>query len=141
DVGDRYVMEKMRNDGYNFGGEQSGHVIFLDNSTSGDGMLTAVQLLNIMKETGKKLSELADGLTIYPQVLENVPVEDKQTALHHHEIVSIIESVRQHLGDTGRVLVRPSGTESLIRVMIEAETEEICRKYIDDIVEVVKRFA
>lgn len=138
DVGDRYVMEKMRDDGYNFGGEQSGHVIFLNHSTSGDGMLTGVQLINIMKETGKKLSELAEGMTIFPQVLKNVRVANKQEALQHPEIVAAIEEVKAELGAEGRVLVRPSGTESLIRVMVEAETEEACKKYVNQLIQVIE---
>lgn len=137
-VGDRYVMEKMREEDYNFGGEQSGHVIFLNHSTSGDGMLTGVQLINIMKETGKKLSELAEGMTIFPQILKNVPVANKREALEHPEIVAAIEKVEKELGDRGRVLVRPSGTESLIRIMVEAETEEACEEYVSQLIQVVE---
>ena len=140
-VGDRYVMEKILEGAYNFGGEQSGHIIFLDHSTSGDGMLTAVQLINIMKETGKKLSELASEMTIFPQVLKNVPVTEKESILNNEEVKNEIAQVEAALGEAGRVLVRPSGTESLIRVMVEAETEEICEKYTDQIVATIKRFA
>src|SRR5699024_7532490 len=138
-VGDRYVMEKMREESYNIGGEQSGHVIFLNHSTSGDGMLTAIQLANIMKETGKTLAELASGMTVYPQVLKNVQVRDKEKALHHPLILEEIDRVNDELNGSGRVLVRPSGTESLIRVMVEAETEEECERYVDELVEVVER--
>lgn len=140
-VGDRYVMEKMREESYNIGGEQSGHVIFLNHSTSGDGMLTAIQLANIMKETGKTLAELASGMTVYPQVLKNVQVRDKEKALHHPLILEEIDRVNDELNGSGRVLVRPSGTESLIRVMVEAETEEACERYVDELVEVVERNA
>lgn len=140
-VGDRYVMEKMREESYNFGGEQSGHVIFLNHSTSGDGMLTAIQLANIMKETGKTLSELAAGMTIYPQKLKNVQVRDKESVLHHPLILEEIARVNNELDGSGRVLVRPSGTESLIRVMVEAETEEECERYVDELVAVVERNA
>src|SRR5699024_7034074 len=116
-VGDRYVMEKMVEEEYSFGGEQSGHVIFLDHSTTGDGMLTAIQLVNIMKETGKPLSELAAEMPIFPQVLENVEVTDKNVVLNSDEVYAEIDAVEQALGSDGRVLVRPSGTEPLIRVM------------------------
>lgn len=141
DVGDRYVMEKMREEGYILGGEQSGHIIFLNNSTSGDGMLSAIQLVDIMKETGKPLSELAAGMRIYPQKLKNIQVKDKETALHHPIILEEIARVEKELGETGRVLVRPSGTEPLIRVMVEAETEEACEKYVDELIDVVDRHA
>lgn len=136
-VGDRYVMEKLREEDYNLGGEQSGHVIFLNNSTSGDGLLTAIQLVDIMKETGKKLSELAEGMSIYPQVLKNVPVENKETILENDQVNQAVAKVEEALGEQGRVLVRPSGTESLIRVMVEAETTELCNQYIEEIIAVI----
>lgn len=138
-VGDRYVMEKMREQGYNFGGEQSGHVILLNKTTTGDGLLTGMMLVDIMKETGKKLSELTEGITIYPQVLQNVPVENKYEVLHDSSIKTAIEEAEQALGDQGRVLVRPSGTESLIRVMVEAETKSLCEQYAEQIIQVVKQ--
>jgi len=138
-VGDRYVMEEMLKGDYNFGGEQSGHIIFLNHTTSGDGMLTAIQLINIMKETGKKLSELASEMTIFPQVLKNVPVKDKHSILNDGKIKAEIAQVEKELGESGRVLVRPSGTESLVRVMVEAETKEACEKYAEQIVEKVKQ--
>lgn len=137
-VGDRYVMEVMREGGYNLGGEQSGHIIFLDYATSGDGMLSALQLVNVMKATGKKLSELANEITILPQVLKNVRVEDKEQAMHHADVEATIASVEEELGEDGRVLVRPSGTEPLVRVMVEAQTEEDCEKFVDQIVAVIK---
>ncbi|MGM8211190.1 phosphoglucosamine mutase [Virgibacillus sp. W0430] len=136
-VGDRYVMEAMREEGYNLGGEQSGHIIFLDHSTSGDGMLSALQLVNIMKETGKPLSELASEMTVFPQVLKNVRVIDKQRALSNPKILDEVDKVEKELGDQGRVLVRPSGTEPLVRVMVEAPTEEACKKYADQIAHVI----
>ncbi len=138
EVGDRHVMEKMRKNDYNLGGEQSGHMILLDTSTTGDGMLSAVQLINIMKETGKKLSELTAEITIYPQLLKNVFVNDKRRALEHPEIMAVINEVKEELGETGRVLVRPSGTESLVRVMVEAETDEFCETYVERIVKVIE---
>lgn len=137
-VGDRYVMEKMVEEGHNFGGEQSGHVIFLDHSTTGDGMLTAIQLVNIMKETGKRLSELAAEMPIFPQVLENVEVTDKNVVLNSDEVYAEIDAVEQALGSDGRVLVRPSGTEPLIRVMVEAETEDACETYVQQIIDKIK---
>lgn len=137
-VGDRYVMEKMVEEGHNFGGEQSGHVIFLDHSTTGDGMLTAIQLVNIMKETGKPLSELAAEMPIFPQLLENVEVTDKNVVLNSDEVYAEIDAVEQALGSDGRVLVRPSGTEPLIRVMVEAETKDACETYVQQIVDKIK---
>ncbi|RDW14986.1 phosphoglucosamine mutase [Oceanobacillus chungangensis] len=137
-VGDRYVMEEMRKGGYNLGGEQSGHIIFLDHITTGDGMLSAIQLVNVMKETGKPLSELAGEMTIFPQVLKNVRVTDKNEALTNTVILEEIAAVESELGDLGRVLVRPSGTEPLVRVMVEAPTKEQCDKYVDRIVKVTE---
>ncbi|MFD1349424.1 phosphoglucosamine mutase [Oceanobacillus caeni] len=137
-VGDRYVMEEMRKGGYNLGGEQSGHIIFLNYITTGDGMLSALQLVNVMKETGKALSELAAEMTIYPQVLKNVKVTNKEEALNNSQILKEVEAVEHELGENGRVLVRPSGTEPLIRVMVEASTEEECEKYVDRIVKIVE---
>ncbi|CDO03816.1 Phosphoglucosamine mutase [Oceanobacillus picturae] len=137
-VGDRYVMEEMRKGGYNLGGEQSGHIIFLDYITTGDGMLSALQLVNVMKETGKKLSELAGEMAIFPQVLKNVRVTDKNEALTNARILSEIEAVERELGEDGRVLVRPSGTEPLVRVMVEAPTKEECEKYVKRVVDLIE---
>lgn len=137
-VGDRYVLEKMREEGYNFGGEQSGHIIFHDYITTGDGVLTGIQLLDIMKESGKTLSQLAAELTLYPQLLENITVENKEAALNNETVKATIAKVEEELGTDGRVLVRPSGTEPLIRVMIEAETEELCKQYADEIITAIK---
>ncbi|SDR00601.1 phosphoglucosamine mutase [Virgibacillus salinus] len=136
-VGDRYVMEEMVRGGYNLGGEQSGHIIFLDYNTTGDGMLSAIQLINVMKETGKKLSELADEMEIYPQVLKNIRVIDKKSALTNPRINEAIEAVEKEMDGEGRVLVRPSGTEPLVRVMVEAPTKEACEKYADQVVTVI----
>lgn len=125
-VGDRYVLEEMLQNGYSIGGEQSGHVIFLDNNTTGDGMLTAIQVLNVMKATGKKMSVLANDIPIYPQVLVNVIVDNavKQQAVQDDELLRRIAEVEEKLGDSGRVLVRASGTEPMIRVMLEGEDAE-----------------
>ncbi|WP_174615459.1 phosphoglucosamine mutase [Virgibacillus ihumii] len=137
-VGDRYVLEEMLNGGYNLGGEQSGHIIFLDYTTTGDGMLTAIQLVNVMKETGKKLSELADEMEIYPQVLKNVRVTDKKNALTNPKIQEEINAVEAEMDGEGRVLVRPSGTEPLVRVMVEAPTKEACEKYTNQVAAVIE---
>lgn len=137
-VGDRYVVEEMLKSGYNVGGEQSGHVVFLDWATTGDGMLTALQLLSVMKMTGKKLSELADEVTIYPQKLVNIKVQDKKAALENEAIKTVIAEVESEMGGEGRVLVRPSGTQNLLRVMAEAATPEAVNIYVDRIVEVVQ---
>lgn len=138
-VGDRYVMEAMREGGFNLGGEQSGHIIFLEFSTSGDGMLSALQLVNVMKATGKKLSELASEITILPQVLKNVRVEDQKKAMEAEDIQSVITAVEAELGENGRVLVRPSGTEPLVRVMVEAQTEDECEMFVNRIVSSIKQ--
>ena len=138
-VGDRYVVEEMKKNGYNFGGEQSGHMIFLDFNTTGDGMLSGIQLLHIMKETGKKLSELASEVAIYPQKLVNLRVVDKNLAMTHPDVLAVIAEVEQEMGDTGRVLVRPSGTEPLLRIMAEAPTDELVNNYVDKIAQVVKQ--
>ncbi|HLR09404.1 MAG TPA: phosphoglucosamine mutase [Bacillota bacterium] len=136
-VGDRYVMETMREGGYNLGGEQSGHIIFLDYTTTGDGLLTALQLVNVLKETGKPLSELAGEMTVYPQVLKNVRVSDKESAMNNPRIKDEINAVEAELGEEGRVLVRPSGTEPLVRVMVEAPTKEDCETYANRLAHVI----
>lgn len=138
-VGDRYVVEEMRKHGYNVGGEQSGHVVFLDFNTTGDGMLTALQLLNIMKQTGKPLSELASEVTAYPQELVNVKVKDKKTALQNQAIQDVIKDVEKRMAGEGRVLVRPSGTQDLLRVMAEAKTPELVHDYVTEIADVVRK--
>ncbi|ALA29081.1 TPA: phosphoglucosamine mutase [Streptococcus suis] len=139
-VGDRYVVEEMRKEGYNVGGEQSGHVILMDYNTTGDGQLTAVQLTKIMKETGKKLSELAAEVTIYPQKLVNIRVENsmKDKAMEVPAIAAIIEKMEAEMAGNGRILVRPSGTEPLLRVMAEAPTDAEVDYYVDTIVDVVR---
>lgn len=137
-VGDRYVVEEMRINDYNFGGEQSGHMIFLDYNTTGDGMLSGIQLLNVMKQTGKKLSELADEVTIYPQKLVNIRVTDKNGAMEVPAIKAVVEQAEAEMNGEGRILVRPSGTEPLLRVMAEAPTQEKVDYYVDKIAEVVR---
>jgi phosphoglucosamine mutase len=138
-VGDRYVMERMREGDFNLGGEQSGHIIFLDHSTTGDGLLSAIQLVNIMKVTEKPLSELAAEMKKFPQCLKNVKVTDKHKVMENPLVKEAIEAVEAETDGNGRVLVRPSGTEPLVRVMVEAPTEELCNQYADQIAGVVER--
>lgn len=137
-VGDRYVMEKMREGGYNLGGEQSGHIIFLNHNTTGDGMLTAVQLLRVVKDKGLTLHSLGKKMTKYPQLLVNVRVKSKEGWDRNEAIRASIEEVEKALGNDGRVLVRPSGTEPLIRVMAEGPDKEMLKKYVDQIAEEVR---
>lgn len=139
-VGDRYVVEEMRKSGYNLGGEQSGHVVIMDYNTTGDGQLTGVQLTKIMQETGKKLSELAAEVTIYPQKLVNIRVENsmKDKAMEVPAIREIIEKMEAEMAGNGRILVRPSGTEPLLRVMADAPTHEEVDYYVDTIAAVVQ---
>lgn len=140
-VGDRYVVEEMKKNNYNFGGEQSGHMIFLDYNTTGDGQLSAIQLLKVMRETGKSLSELASEVTIYPQKLVNVRVKDnaaKKSAMDVPAIQKVISEMETSMNGKGRILVRPSGTEPLLRVMAEAPTHEEVNHVVDTIVEVVE---
>ncbi|MBF0709526.1 phosphoglucosamine mutase [Alkalihalobacillus hwajinpoensis] len=137
-VGDRYVMEEMRKEGYNLGGEQSGHIIFLDHITTGDGMLSALQLANIMQVTNKPLSELAGEMKKYPQSLVNVKVTDKNKVDSNERIQETIQQVESDMNGEGRILVRPSGTEPLVRVMAEAPTKDLCDEYVDRVVSMVK---
>jgi phosphoglucosamine mutase len=137
-VGDRYVMEEMRKGGYNLGGEQSGHIIFLDHNTTGDGLLSAIQLVNIMQEKSKSLSELTKGLTIYPQKMVNVRVTDKKKVMENDRVLAKIKEVEEEMNGKGRVLVRASGTESLVRVMAEAEDAQALHRWVDSIADIVK---
>lgn len=139
-VGDRYVVEEMRKNGYNLGGEQSGHVIIMDYNTTGDGQLTAIQLTKVLKETGKTLSELASEVTIYPQKLVNIRVENsmKDKAMEVPVIAQVIQKMEAEMAGNGGILVRPSGTEPLLRVMAEAPTTEEVDYYVDTIAKVVQ---
>ena len=137
-VGDRYVSEEMRANGYNLGGEQLGHVIISDYHNTGDGMLTGLHLLYVMKDTGKSLSELLSDFKEYPQRLINVPVENKKDWKEHKRITEAIEKVEKELSDEGRIFVRPSGTQSLLRVMTEAPTQELADKYCEEVAKVVE---
>lgn len=140
-VGDRYVVEEMRKSGYNLGGEQSGHVIIMDYNTTGDGQLTAIQLVKVMKETGKKLSELAAQVTIYPQKLVNIRVDNsmKDKAMAIPAIADVIEQMETQMAGKGRILVRTSGTEPLLRVMAEAPTDEAVEACVTTIADVIRR--
>jgi phosphoglucosamine mutase len=137
-VGDRYVVEEMKKNGYNLGGEQSGHIIFLDYNTTGDGLLSGLQLVNIMKMTKKSLSELAGEMKKYPQKLVNIRVTDKYHVTDNEKVKAIIDEVEAEMNGNGRILVRPSGTEPLVRVMAEASTEELVKSYVEKIADVVK---
>lgn len=137
-VGDRYVVEEMLRNGYNLGGEQSGHIIFLDHNTTGDGMLTALQLLSVVKETGKTLAELASDVTTYPQELLNIKVADKAAAMENADLKKVIKEVEDEMAGNGRVLVRPSGTEPLLRIMAEAPTKELVHQYVEKIGDVAR---
>jgi phosphoglucosamine mutase len=139
DVGDRYVMERMKETGSVLGGEDSGHLIFLDQHTTGDGIISALQLLLTIKGEGKPLSELGAGMTVLPQLLLNVPVRGRPDISTIPEIADEIKAVESELGDHGRVLVRYSGTQLLCRVMVEGPTEEITEKYCQRIAEVIKK--
>lgn len=139
-VGDRYVSEEMRKNDYSLGGEQSGHIIFREYATTGDGLLTALQLLNVMKQTGRPLSELADEVTIYPQILVNVDVtrEGRDEAMKSATVQAVIADVEREMAGNGRILVRPSGTQNLLRVMVEAATDELAEKYANTIADQVR---
>ena len=133
-----YVVEEMLKNGYNLGGEQSGHIIFLDHNTTGDGMLTALQLLSVVKDSGKTLAELANDVTTYPQELLNIKVADKTTAMENQKLKEIIAQVEKEMNGDGRVLVRPSGTEPLLRIMAEAATPELVHEYVERIGDVAR---
>lgn len=137
-VGDKYVYEYMTENGCRIGGEQSGHIIFSKYASTGDGILTSLKMMEVMMAKKTTMSELAKPLTIYPQVLVNVKVKDKATAQADEKVQVAVQAVADKLGDSGRILVRESGTEPLIRVMVEAESEEICRAYVNEVVEVIQ---
>ena len=137
-VGDRYVVEEMRKNDYSLGGEQSGHIVLMNYATTGDGILTAVKLANIIKTSGKSLEELASEVSIYPQKLVNIKVIDKKTAMEDSEILSECEKVEKELEGNGRILLRASGTENLIRVMVEASSDELTDKYCEQVAKIVR---
>lgn len=138
-VGDKYVYENMSQNGHCLGGEQSGHIIFSKYATTGDGILTSLKLMEVILEKKETLAKLADEVQIYPQVLKNVRVKDKEAAQADRDVQAEVQKVSDALGDTGRILVRPSGTEPLIRVMVEAPTDEICGKYVAQVVEMIEK--
>ena len=137
-VGDKYVYENMLQNNYSLGGEQSGHIIFSKYATTGDGILTSLLLMEVMLEKKKSLASLTEGVKIYPQLLKNVRVADKKTARENPAVMRAIEKVAEDLGEDGRILVRESGTEPVIRVMVEAATDELCLKYVDGVIDVIR---
>ena len=137
-VGDKYVYENMVKNGHRIGGEQSGHIIFSKYATTGDGILTAIKMMEVMLEKKSSLATLTSPVRIYPQVLKNVRVKSKPEAQNDADVQAAVKQVAETLGSTGRILVRESGTEPVIRVMVEAETEEECEKYVDSVIDVIK---
>ncbi len=138
-VGDKYVYEYMMANGCRIGGEQSGHIIFSKYASTGDGILTSLKMMEVMMAKKKTMSQLCDGLTIYPQVLKNVRVADKAVAQADPDVQAAVSEIASRLGDSGRILVRESGTEPLVRVMVEASTQEMCQEYVDFVVNAIKR--
>ena len=136
-VGDKYVYEYMMNNGCRLGGEQSGHIIFSKYASTGDGILTSLKMMEVMMAKKKTMSQLAEDLVIYPQILKNIKVKDKAWAQNDPDVKAAVAEVAQLLGDSGRILVRESGTEPLVRVMVEAESEEECRKYVDRVIDTI----
>ena len=137
-VGDKYVYEYMTENNCVIGGEQSGHIIFSKYATTGDGIMTYIKMMEVMLARKKKMSELCSPLTIYPQVLENIRVTDKTAAQNDPDVVAKVNAVADELGNTGRILVRESGTEPVVRVMVEAEDKETCRNYVESVIRVIK---
>ncbi len=137
-VGDKYVYENMVQNGHRIGGEQSGHIIFTKYATTGDGILTSLKVMEAMLSKEKPLSELAAPVAFYPQVLKNVRVRSKPDAQNDPDVQAAVRRVAEELGDTGRILVRESGTEPVIRVMVEADTDEICEKYVESVIDVIR---
>ena len=137
-VGDKYVYENMMKNNFCLGGEQSGHIIFSKHATTGDGILTSLMIMEVVMEKKQSLAKLTEDVKIYPQLLKNVRVADKKTARENPQVVKAVEAVTEALGDDGRILVRESGTEPVIRVMVEAATDELCEKYVDQVIDVMK---
>ena len=138
-VGDKYVYEYMVSNGCRLGGEQSGHIIISKYATTGDGILTSLKVLEVMLAQKKKMSQLSEGLKIYPQVLKNVRVKSKPEAQNDPVVQAAVAAVAEKLGESGRILVRESGTEPVIRVMVEAESQEICQEYVEYVVSAIRR--
>ena len=137
-VGDKYVYEEMMNHGHRIGGEQSGHIIFSKYASTGDGILTALKLVQVVLDRKQTLSQLAEPVKIYPQVLKNVQVTDKTQAQNDPEVKAAVAKAAEELGDSGRILLRESGTEPLVRVMVEAESTETCERIVDEIIALIK---
>ena len=137
-VGDKYVYEYMTKNGCRIGVEQSGHIIFSKYASTGDGILTSLKMMEVMLARKKKMSELGEGFTVYPQVLKNIRVHNKTEAQNDNDVQAAVKAVAEKLGESGRILVRESGTEPVIRVMVEAESEETCQKYVDEVIAVIK---
>ena len=137
-VGDKYVWENMRANGHLIGGEQSGHIIFSKYATTGDGLITAIKVMQVMLDTKLPLSKLAAPVVIYPQVLKNVIVDDKDGTMADPSVTASVARVEESLGGTGRVLLRKSGTEPVLRVMAEAQTDERCEAAVDEIIEAMR---
>ena len=138
-VGDRFVYESMRAGGHMLGGEQSGHIIFSKYASTGDGILTSLKMMEVMMAKKKTLSQLCEGLQIYPQVLKNVTVADKEAAQSDPDVQAAVSAAAAQLGNSGRILVRPSGTEPKIRVMVEAESVEQCETLVNSVVDILKQ--
>lgn len=136
-VGDRFVYENMSANGFKLGGEESGHIIFGKYASTGDGILTSLMIMEVVLEMKTTLSKLAEPVTIFPQLLKNVRVKDKNETMNDADVLAAVKKAEEALGDNGRILVRGSGTEPLVRVMVEAETDEICAKYVNDVIEVI----
>ena len=137
-VGDKYVYEYMMKNGCRLGGEQSGHIIFSKYASTGDGILTSLKMMEVMMAKKKTLSQLCEGLTIYPQVLKNIRVTDKAAAQADPDVQAAVRQVAAELGDSGRILVRESGTEPVIRVMVEAQSQEVCAEAVDRVIGVIR---
>ena len=137
-VGDKYVYENMLQNNFSLGGEQSGHIIFSKYATTGDGILTSLMLMEVMLEKKQLLGALTEEVKIFPQLLKNVRVADKKTARENPAVIAAVAKVAEELGDDGRILVRESGTEPLIRVMVEAATDELCAQYVDGVIDVIR---
>ena len=138
-VGDKYVWENMRENGHLIGGEQSGHIIFSKYATTGDGLITALKVMQVMLDTGLTLSKLCEPVVIYPQVLKNVVVDDKDGTLADGAVTAAVAAEEKRLGDSGRVLLRKSGTEPVLRVMAEAETDADCAHSVDAIIDAMRK--
>ena len=138
DVGDKYVYEAMQKEGYKLGGEESGHIIFSKYASTGDGIITAIKIMEVLIESKQPSSKLCEDFVMYPQYLVNVRVADKAAVLADEDVVAALEKARASLADEGRILLRKSGTEPVVRVMAEAKGEEICKKHVMDVVKAIE---